>query len=63
MRYVTIRIMAAAIVLAAFAGCQSDDAPQADGSQPTAQSRTAAPGTVSVHLNGRAEVDLGASTR
>jgi hypothetical protein len=52
---VTIRIVAAAIVLA---GCTAEDA-----SPPPAVSQSPAPGTVNVHLNGRVEVDLGTSTR
>jgi hypothetical protein len=52
---VTIRIVAATIVLA---GCTAQDAPQQ-----AATSQAPAPGTVSVHLNGRVEADFGTSTR
>jgi hypothetical protein len=57
---VTIGIVAARIVVAAImlAGCTAEDA-----SQPTTVSQSPAPGTVSVHLNGRVEADFGTSTR
>jgi hypothetical protein len=55
---VTIRIVAAAIVLGTASGCTAEDASPAP-----AVSQSPAPGTVSVHLNGRVEADFGTSTR
>jgi hypothetical protein len=57
-RIVAVRIVAAAIVLGAASGCTAGDA-----SPPTPVSQSPAPGTVSVHLNGRVEADFGTSTR